>query len=79
MPNGEQALEQGQEEEANTDESGDWESSHGEEEEESVLQLCTVVTGGAPRGRANGQQSTSRAIMPIVTNLAKQKILGLAV
>ena len=35
MPNGEQALEQGQEEEASADESGDWESSDGEEEEES--------------------------------------------
>ena len=34
MPNGEQALEQGQEGEASTEESGDWESSDEEEEEE---------------------------------------------
>ena len=34
MPNGEQALEQGQEDEASAEESGDWESSYEEEEEE---------------------------------------------
>ena len=35
MPNGEQALEQGQEGDASVEESGDWESSDEEEEEES--------------------------------------------
>ena len=34
MPNGEQALEQGQEGEASAEESGNWESSDEEEEEE---------------------------------------------
>ena len=55
MPNGEQALEQGQEGEASAEESGDWESSD-EEEEESEESDDKEEVNSSPRFERRSKQ-----------------------
>ena len=56
MPNGEQALEQGQEEEASMDKSSDWESSDGEEEEEGEESDDEEEVDSPPRSERRSKQ-----------------------
>ena len=56
MPNGEQALEQGQEGEASEEESGDWESSDEEEEEKSEESGDKEEVDSPPRFKCRSKQ-----------------------
>ena len=56
MPNGKQALEQGQEEEASADESDEWESSDGEDEEESEESDNEEEVDSPPRSEHRSKQ-----------------------
>ena len=56
MPNGEQALEQGQEEEASADESSEWESSDGVDEEESEESDNEEEVDSPPRSERRSKQ-----------------------
>ena len=56
MPNGEQALEQGQEGEASAEESGEWESSDEEEEEESEDSDDEEEVDSPPRSEHRSKQ-----------------------
>ena len=56
MPNGKQALEQGQEGEASAEESGDWESSDEEEEEESEESNNEEEVDSPPRSEHRSKQ-----------------------
>ena len=49
MPNGEQALEQGQEGEDNAEESGDWQSPEDDDEEESDESDDDEIVDSPPR------------------------------